>query len=629
MRGVGIVFFGPGAEDEPPRRTLRHLVPLVRDAIALVWRAGRREFAVAAALQVLGGLGVAAQLLLAKQVLDTVLAADRSGESLRGALPGLLLLIGVTGLVTAASVVRTEQQRLLGELARREAQNRVLDVATAVDLEAFETPSFLDRLQRAQQGGQWRPLQIVNGLLGMINGVVGLISVGAVLVVIAPLLAAIVLLAYVPLWLVSTRNSRAFYRFFRRTTKMERRLAYLWFLMTGKDPAKELRAFDLGPFLVDRHRELYDARLVELRRLVAQRIRLSLVASLASPAFVGGALVYLLVSGRMDLAQVAIAGWGVFQFGSRLQSIAWGAGSLYESALFVDDFTQFAALKPELDARRPHGVAPAGFERMVVDDVSFAYPGSDRLALSGVSLQIARGEVVALVGENGSGKTTLAKLLCALYRPRSGRILWDGVDLADVSPTELRRSIAVIFQDFIHYEFPARDNVAMGNLARIADLGAIEAAAREAGAHDFIAALPHGYETLLSRQFEEDGKDLSVGQWQLVALARAFFRDAPFLILDEPTAALDARAEHALFERIRTLAHGRSVLLISHRFSSVRSADRIFVLRHGELVEQGDHDALMRLGGLYAELFTLQAAAYADGAARASGPVATPIVRRA
>jgi ATP-binding cassette subfamily B protein len=418
----------------------------------------------------------------------------------------------------------------------------------------------------------------------------------------------------VPLWLASTRNSRAYYRFFWRRTPLERRLAYLWHLMTGKDPAKELRAFDLAPFLLGRHSELYDERLGELRELVRKRTQISLLANLAPPAFLGAAMGYLLVSGRLSLAQVAIAGWGVYQFGQRLQGIAFGAGSLYESALFIEDFSSFSALRPQVEAARPTDVAPEGFERIQVDHVSFSYPGSDRLAVRTVSLEIGRGEVVALVGENGSGKTTLAKLLCRLYRPASGRILWDGRDIAQFDPTTLRRSIAVIFQDFLHYEFPARENIAMGNLARADDSDSIETAARRAGAHDFIAALPEGYETLISRQFQDDGTELSVGQWQLIALARAFFRDAPFLILDEPTAALDARAEHALFERIRTLAQGRSVLLISHRFSSVRSADRIYVLKHGELVEEGDHNALMRLGGLYAELFSLQASAYLDAA---------------
>jgi ATP-binding cassette subfamily B protein len=276
-------------------------------------------------------------------------------------------------------------------------------------------------------------------------------------------------------------------------------------------------------------------------------------------------------------------------------------------------------------AARPTGQAPSRFHRIDVESVSFAYPGSERLALKDVSLSIEAGQVVALVGENGSGKTTLAKLLSRLYRPTQGRILWDGQDIAAMDPTALRDQIAVIFQDFLHYEFPARANVAMGRVSRSDDLAAVIAAARRAGAHDFIEALPEGYDTLLSRQFHDEGKELSVGQWQLIALARAFFRDAQLLVLDEPTAALDARAEHALFERIRDLAQGRSVLLISHRFSSVRDADRIFVLRHGELIEQGDHAELMRLGGLYAELFDLQASAYVDtAAAPATEPAPEP-----
>ena len=627
--GTVSTFFiagGPGGgAQEPPKRSPRQLVGLIRDALALVWRAAPREFLLAGSLQAFAGIAVAAQLLLAKRVLDVILEAERTGGSFRDALPAASIFLGVTLAVTAAGVVQREVQRLLAELTRREAQNRILDVAVAVELEAFETPSFLDRLQRAQTNGQFRPLQIANGLLTMISGVVGLIAVGAVLIFLQPVLMLALLLAYIPLWLASTRNSRAYYRFFWRRTTLERRLAYLWHLMTGKDPAKELRAFDLAPFLLGRHGELYDERLDELRELVKKRTRISLLANIAPPAFLGASMAYLLMSGRLGIAQVAIAGWGIYQFGQRLQGIAFGAGSLYESALFIEDFSSFSALRPEVEANRPTAVAPPGFQRVAVDGVSFSYPGSDRLALRDVSLEIERGEVVALVGENGSGKTTLAKLLCRLYRPTEGRILWDGQDIAQFDPTTLRQSIAVIFQDFLHYEFPARDNIAMGNLARMGEQGAVEAAAQRAGAHDFIAGLPEGYETLISRQFHDDGTELSVGQWQLIALARAFFRDAPFLILDEPTAALDARAEHALFERIRTLAEGRSVLLISHRFSSVRSADRIYVLQKGELVEHGDHDELMRRGGLYAELFSLQASAYlepssSDGAASGDTP---------
>jgi ATP-binding cassette, subfamily B, bacterial len=256
--------------------------------------------------------------------------------------------------------------------------------------------------------------------------------------------------------------------------------------------------------------------------------------------------------------------------------------------------------------------SPWSFDRLAVEEVSFSYPDTDRNAVDGVTLEIGRGEVVALVGENGSGKTTLAKIVAGLYRPDAGRVLWDGVDIAGVDPDELRESVAVIFQDFQQYLLPARENIGMGRHERIDDVARIAEAARQADADEFLTGLPEGYETMLGREFS-GGWDLSVGQWQRIALARAFFRDAPLVILDEPTASLDARAESTLFDRIRNLLHGRSVLLISHRFSSVRSADRIYVLEHGQVAEHGEHDELMRLGGHYAELFTLQARAYLDG----------------
>jgi ATP-binding cassette subfamily B protein len=328
-------------------------------------------------------------------------------------------------------------------------------------------------------------------------------------------------------------------------------------------------------------------------------------------AAVIGLLLFLALSGRLSLAEAGTAAGAVLLLGERLMNSVMSAAMLYEAARFLEDFTTFVDLAPTVQARRRRGAAPADFARLAVEDVSFTYPSADSPALSGVSLEVRSGEVVALVGENGSGKTTLAKLLCRLYLPHAGRIAWDGVDTASLDPDGLRARIAVIFQDFLHYALSARDNIGMGGHERLDDLDGIVGSARQAGAHEFISALSAGYETVLGPEFH-GGQDLSVGQWQRIALARAFFRDAPFVILDEPTAALDARAEHALFDRIRELLEGRSVLLISHRFSSVRSADRIYVLQDGRVTEHGTHDDLMAAGGHYAELFTLQASAYLD-----------------
>jgi ATP-binding cassette subfamily B protein len=289
-----------------------------------------------------------------------------------------------------------------------------------------------------------------------------------------------------------------------------------------------------------------------------------------------------------------------------------GTNQFFEAAPLVTDINEFLRLEPTRRAERATGAVPDGFTSIAADHVSFTYPGSTELALRDVSVRLNAGEVVALVGENGSGKTTLAKLLSSLYQPVQGRVLWNGEDTAAMDPDRFRRSVAVLFQDFIRYALPARDNVAFGDITREEDEdadSAVRAAAAQAGADVFLAGLPKGYDTILGPEFE-DGQDLSIGQWQRVALARAFFRDAPLIILDEPTASLDARAEHELFDSIRTLCLGRSVLLISHRFSTVRTADRIYVLESGQIVEQGNHDSLMAAEGLYAELFRLQAEAY-------------------
>ncbi|HEX3197957.1 MAG TPA: ABC transporter ATP-binding protein, partial [Propionibacteriaceae bacterium] len=350
-------------------------------------------------------------------------------------------------------------------------------------------------------------------------------------------------------------------------------------------------------------------------RIVAKQEWHSLFANAGIAVVLAATLLFvgwLTLSGAVPLSAAGIAVAGVAIVGDRLTTAGYAAGTLAESARYVDDYLAFVELLPRVRQAEPHNPAPSSFAEISVNGVSFTYPTATEPALRDVSLSIGTGEIVALVGENGSGKTTLAKLLAGLYRPTTGTITWDGTDINGVDAAQLRTGIAVIFQDFVRFHLRARDNVGLGRVDAIDDLDGIREAARHADADGFLTSLPNGYETILGPEFE-GGSDLSVGQWQRVALSRAFFRHAPFVILDEPTAALDPRAEHDLFERIRALLTGRTVLLISHRFSSVRNADRIYVLQSGRVTEAGTHAELMGLEGHYAELFRLQAAAYLAG----------------
>ncbi|MER7129741.1 ABC transporter ATP-binding protein [Streptosporangium saharense] len=587
----------------------RRLPALVTQAVRLGWAASPRDVVATIGLSVLGGVFTAFGLLATTGVLSALLEAGPTPERVVAALPSLVL-VGVAGTLRALVQAGAgwAQSRLDPQVSRI-AEERLYGLTGQVSLAAFDDPDFHDSLQRASSRGVTTAGSIVSTAINVLTAAIGIASAAGVLGVLHPVLLPLLVLAVLPDAWAAVRTARMRYTTMYAFIPVARRKWIISELLAERAAAAEVRSFTMRDFLL----RMYDAVATaeqDVRLGLARRQTFARVVGEALGGL-GAALVYvtlglLLAAGSVPLAVAGTAVLAIRSGQTYLSNLMFATNRLYEEGLYFTDFLDFCAeAERRVGPARPD-TAPATFERIAAEDVVFTYPGSETPALRGVSVHLDRGEVVALVGENGSGKTTLAKLLAGLYEPGSGRVLWDETDLAGVDPDGLRRNIAVIAQDHTRWPLTARDNIGMGT-----DRGeeALTSAAEVAGADQVVAELRHGYDTLLDRRFT-DGQELSGGQWQRIAIARGFHRDAPLLICDEPTAALDARAEHALFERVRQHADGRTVLLITHRLASVRYADRIYVLDHGKVVEQGTHGHLMALGGIYADLYGLQAEAY-------------------
>jgi ATP-binding cassette, subfamily B, bacterial len=577
----------------------------------------------------LGALTLTAALLplgvawAGKAIVDAVVAHSRE-LALRWVLVELGFAVALALTARGLGVVRA----VLGARLSVDVNVTILEKAQTLELRHFEDSEFYDQLTRARREASSRPLGLVSDLFQLVQNVITLVGYGALLVQFSGWVVGALVLATVPATIAEMRYSKETFRLRNWRSPESRKLIYLEYVLANDEHAKEVKLFGLGSMLLGRYKTLAEAFFREDRSLAVRRA----IATQALSLFGTGAFYvsYVLMAtaaatGRISLGEMTLY-VVAFRYGQQaFQSVLGAIGSIYEHGLYMSNLFQFLGITTSTSTSTPTPTpspspspspsptptpSPSPTSGIRLEGLGFKYPGSDAWALRNLDLEIPAGQSLALVGQNGAGKTTLIKLLTRLYEPTEGRILLDGKDLKDWDHTALLARFGVVFQDFNQYQLRLGENVGFGSVAHLEDAPRVDRAIELGGARSLVAELPQGPDTQLGHWFK-DGKELSGGQWQKVALARAFMREeADILVLDEPTAALDAEAEHAVFERFRTLAKGRTTILISHRFPTARMADRIVVLEHGQLVEQGTHDALVAKNGRYAQLFALQAAGY-------------------
>jgi ATP-binding cassette subfamily B protein len=599
---------------------LRHLGRL----IAQIWRTSRPMTAASIGLRLVAAFQPIAVLYAAKLIVDEVVrltsitppGPDLADWWASGELNTVaLLLLLEMALVLANDVIGRATglvDSILSELHSNQVSVELMEHAARLDLMHFESAEYQDRLERARRQAAGRNA-LLSQLFGQAQDIITVATLAAGLFVYAPWLILLLPLSFVPSIWGETRFNTLAYMVSRWRTPERRELEYLRYIGASAETAKEIKLFGLGGFLVERFRKLAHGIFLDNRRIAIQRngwgavfAAISTLVYYAAYAFI----VWRTVTGQFSIGDLAFLSGSFLRLNGLFQKILLGFTQIAGQSMYLDDLFSFFEIEPTVLAPAHPKPFPAPIRQGIVfDNVGFLYPETENWVIRNLSFTLRAGETLALVGENGAGKTTIVKLLARLYDPSEGRITIDGVDLKDIAPSDIHAHLGVIFQDFIRYSFSARDNIGVGRVEEKDNQLRIDRAAEQSLADSVIAKLPKGYDQQLGRLFKQ-GRDLSGGEWQKVAIARSYMRDAELIILDEPTAALDAKAEAEVFARFKGLANDKTAVIISHRFSTVRMADRILVLEHGAILEAGTHEELLALRGRYAELFELQAAGY-------------------
>ncbi len=586
-------------------------------AFKLVWQASKRHTLINFSLIPLIAVLPAAQSWVGKMIVDRILQAiDINADVQAGlqlVLPFVLFEFALLLVSTLLSSFQSLSNNILRSLLTRHVNTLIIDKSISLDLQFYEDPVFYDNMQNARRRADSSALAIVTSISQVAQQLITLISLVVLLVGFSPWLAVVVILAAVPNFLSNSRFAEMAFRALTHRAPEARLLSYIENLLTSNETVKEIKLFGLGESLKQRYEDLFTQFLEEDTSIARRNTYASLAWGMLSNLAYYGSYIWVIV--RTITRAITLGDMTMFlsvfrQSQRAVQMLLENFSRLYENNLYLDNLLDFLKIEPALEIPENGKIAPAPIlEGVRFENVSFKYPGSEKYVLKNVNLFIKPGESIALVGLNGAGKTTLIKLLTRLYDPTEGRITLDGTDLRDFDLQSLHQRFGVIFQDFVRYQFSVKENIGFGQVEELENQERIEVAADKGGATEVIAELPEGYETVLGRRWNR-GHELSGGQWQKIALSRAFMRKAEVLILDEPTSALDAEAEYEIFLRFRELMQGRVAVLISHRFSTVRMADRIVVLSEGRIIELGSHEELMARNQSYAHLFNLQAEGY-------------------